>query len=211
MNVLVIGAHGATGQLTVEKLAERNHQVSGMIRDAAQAAVIRELGATPVVADLEQATTLPDAVAGQEAVIFAAGSKGKRLETVDKGGVIRVIDAARNAGTRRFVMLSSIWAGRPDEGPEKLRAYLHAKHEADEYLERSELDYTIARPGYLTNGPETGRIATAHYFGGEGGSISRADVAETLVTALEMQETIGQAFEIIAGGTPVRDALKGLR
>ncbi len=118
MNVLVIGAHGATGQLTVEKLAERNHQVSGMIRDAAQAAVIRELGATPVVADLEQATTLPDAVAGQEAVLFAAGSKGKRLDTVDKGGVINVIDAARKAGTRRFVMLSSIWAGRPDEGPE---------------------------------------------------------------------------------------------
>ena len=81
LNVLVIGAHGATGQLTVEKLAKRNHQVSGVTRDTAQAAVIRELGGTPVIADLEQAATLPDAVAGQEAVIFAAGSKGRRLET----------------------------------------------------------------------------------------------------------------------------------
>jgi len=210
MKVLTVGASGATGQLVIQKLIARDHQVTGMARTADQAAAIGRLGATPVNADLERAETLPAAVADQEAVIFAAGSKGKQLDTVDKGGAISLIEAAGGSGVRRFVMLSSFYVGHPDAGPEKIRAYLWAKHEADRYLEASTLDYTIVRPSWLTNGFETGRIAVSRYFDDPDASISRADVAETLVTALEVPETIRQTFEIISGSTPIRVALESV-
>jgi uncharacterized protein YbjT (DUF2867 family) len=210
MQVLIVGAHGATGQLALEKSIGRGHQVTGMVRTADQAAAIGSLGATPVEADLEREETLPAAVANQDAVIFTAGSKGKRLDTVDKGGAISLIKVAGQSRVRRFVMLSSFYAGNPEAGPEKIPAFLWAKHEADRYLEASTLDYTIIRPGWLTNAAETGHITVARYFDNPDGSISRADVAETLVTALEVPETIRQTFEIISGSTPIRDALESV-
>lgn len=210
MKVLTVGAYGATGQLVTQKLIARGHQVTGIVRTADQAAAISRLGATPVNADLEWEKTLPPTVSDQEAVIFAAGSKGKRLDTVDKGGAISLIEAAGESGVRRFVMLSSFYVGHPDAGPEKIRAYLRVKHEADRYLEASTLDYTIVRPGWLTNGIETGRIVVSRYFDDPDGSISRGDVAQTLVTALEVPEKIRQTFEIISGSTPIREALESV-
>jgi len=210
MKVVVIGANGVTGQLVVRKLIKHGHQVSGMVHYASQADAIHALGAATRVADLEREETLPKVVADQDVVIFAAGSKGKRLEAVDKNGAINVIDAAKNAGTQRFVMLSSFYAGHPKEGPERIHPYLRAKKAADDHLKASGLDYTIVRPGYLTNDAETGQIEVSKYFHDLKISISRADVAETLVTALEVPESIGKTFEIGTGSLRILDSLMNL-
>lgn len=210
MKVLVVGAHGATGRLVLGKLVEGGHEVRGMVRDPIQGQAIRELGAAPLAADLTRAETLPAALDGRDAVIFAAGSKGRDLDNVDRDGAIRLANACGPAGVRRFVMLSSFFAGRPDEGPEKIRAYLRAKRVADDHLLASGLDVTIVRPGWLTNDEETGRIVLADSLDDETASISRADVAGTLAAALDLPATVGRIFEIASGPAPIREALAGL-
>ncbi len=210
MKILVAGAHGAVGRLVTARLVGAGHEVRGMVRDPAQAEQVRALGAEPVIADLTRAATLPAAVAGSEAIVFAAGSRGKDLDGVDRGGAMRLIDAAGTAGSGRFIMLSSFFAGHPDEGPEKIRPYLRAKRAADDHLAASRLQYTIVRPGWLTDDAGTGLVTTGAYLADQSGSISRSDVAETLVAALDVPQTVGRAFEVVSGSEPIREALTRL-
>ena len=206
MTILVAGSHGTTGQHIVEKLAAREHAVKAMIRDEGQADTLRALGGDPVVADLTEDVAY--AVDGCDAVIFAAGSGGKDLEAVDKGGAINLIDASVAHGVDRFVMLSSISADEPEEGPEQLRPYLRAKHAADEHLRRSGLTYTIVQPGALTDEAERGTITAAEDIGHRDGSIPRADVAEAIVVALETPNTQGRTVELLSGDVSVPEALR---
>lgn len=131
MRVLVAGARGGIGRLLVDKLVTQGHQVTGMVRSEEQRAHLQRGGVRGILVDLTEADALIKVVAGQDAVIFAAGSKGKALEAVDRDGAINLSNAAKQLDVRRFVLLSSIYAGRPEAGPERLRPYLHAKNAAD--------------------------------------------------------------------------------
>lgn len=206
MNVLVVGAHGQVGQQVTELLADGEHEVEGMVRDEAQVADIEALGAEAVVADLTD--DVSHAVRDNDAVVFAAGSGGENVTGVDRDGAIRTIEAAERLGAERFVMLSSINADTPAESPDALREYLEAKAAADERLRASELQYTVVRPGALTDESATGRVEMARSV--DRGEISRADVARTLVAALDIEETHGETFELVAGETPIEDALRSL-
>lgn len=208
MIVLVAGSHGTTGQHITRKLAERGHEVRAMIRDADQAAKMRALGGTPIVADLTE--DVAPAVKGCDAVIFAAGSKGKALEAVDRNGAMKLIDASVAHGVDRFVMLSSISADEPASGPEKLQPYLEAKHAADEHLRKSGLIYTIMQPGALSDDAPEGAVTAAKRIGHREGSISRADVAEAIVVALDLPETHGLTIELLPGDQPIPRALQSL-
>lgn len=207
MHVLVAGSHGQVGQIITELLAQGDHDVRGMVRDESYVEDIEALGAEAVVADLTE--DVEHAVEGCDAIIFAAGSSGEDVWGVDRDGAINLIEAAEEQGVERFVMLSSINADTPDESPEALRDYLQAKAEADEHLRSSDLTYTIVRPGPLTNEDATGRIETGADLERDGG-ISRADVARTLIAALEIESTYGRTFEILAGDEPIEDALHAL-
>jgi uncharacterized protein YbjT (DUF2867 family) len=151
------------------------------------------------------------AVEEYDAVIFAAGagpgSGAARKETMDYEGAVKLIMAAEEHGARRYLMLSSMGAGDPEGGSEAMRPYLRAKARADERLQESGLDYTIIRPGSLTNDEGTGRIEADESLGRRG-EISRDDVARTFAEALEMENTYRKTFEILAGNTPIRDALQ---
>lgn len=210
MNVLVAGAHGAVGEHLVRALAARGHAVSAGVRDADQFDAMRKLGAEPVMLDLATPEQFDAALSGADAVVFAAGSGGKDLERVDRDGAIHLADHARDTGTDRFIMLSSIYADRPDEGPEALQPYLRAKKAADEHLQQSALKWTIVRPGALTDDGPTGHIRTGTHFEGEEARISRADVAETLAEVLDQPDSVGETFEIIKGETPIKEAVAAL-
>jgi uncharacterized protein YbjT (DUF2867 family) len=211
MRVLVAGANGQIGKHVVRLLAEEGHEVRALIRDESQASGLRELGGEPVVADLEGEVT--HTVEGCDAVIFSAGggpgSGAEKKETVDRQGAVKLIEAAKEHGARRYVMVSAMGAADPESGSEAMQPYLFAKARADQALQESGLDYTIVRPGSLTNDPGTGRVEIAPSLG-KRGEIPREDVASTIVATLERQNTFGKTFEVLSGDTPIEEALDRL-
>lgn len=208
MHVFIAGATGQVGRIAVEKAIAAGHSVTGMIRREEDREDLEAIGAKTYKADVTESESLDRAIAGHDAVVFAVGSQGEAVEAVDRDGAINLCDATKRAGIGRFVVLSSIGAGHPDDA-DKLEDYLQAKHEADEYVMSSGLDWTILRPGTLTDEREKGQIRTQSQFGkGEDGlEITRADVAGVIVRSLEEPRTIGAAFEFVEGGTEIQEAL----
>jgi uncharacterized protein YbjT (DUF2867 family) len=212
MDVLVAGGHGQIAQRLLRLLAAGGHTARGLIRNPDHAADLERLGATPVLCDLEQEDPRPH-VGGADAIVFAAGagpgSGPARKRTVDLGAAVKLIDAARELGVARYLMVSSIGAHDPTGGSEAMRPYLEAKAEADEALRASGLDWTIVRPGSLTNEPGTGMVDIDAGFGRRG-SVPRDDVALVLLECLDLPNTVHKQFELFAGDVPVRDALSAL-
>jgi uncharacterized protein YbjT (DUF2867 family) len=215
VKVLVAGANGKTASHLVRLLVEDSHEVRGLVRKQEQFSDVRQNGAEPMLVDLEkeEAEGGGEAVEGCDAIVFAAGagpgSGAERKETMDYGGAVKLIEAAEKGGTRRYLMLSAMGAGDPESGSEAMQPYLFAKARADERLEGSGLDYTIIRPGSLTDEEGTGTIDAAESLGRRG-EISREDVARTFAAALEAENTYRKKFEILAGDTPIPEALKGI-
>jgi uncharacterized protein YbjT (DUF2867 family) len=213
VKVLVAGAHGKTARRLVRMLVEDGHEVRGLVRNEKQMPDVEADGADPLLVDLEEegVGAVGRAVDGCDAVIFAAGagpgSGAARKETMDYGGAVKLVEAAEQHNARRYLMLSSMGAGDPEGGSEAMRPSLRAKAHADERLQESGLDYTIIRPGSLTDEEETGRIEAEESLGRRG-EISRADVARTFAEALEANNTYRKTFEILAGNTPIREALE---
>ncbi len=216
MKVLVAGARGKTARSLVRLLAEGGHEVRGLVRKEEQLPEVEAEGAEAVLCDLESETVeggVGEAVEGCDAIVFAAGagpgSGAARKETMDFGGAAKLVEAAEERGVRRYLMLSSMGAGDPEAGSEAMRPYLRAKARADERLRESELDYTIVRPGSLTDEEGTGKVEAAEHLGRRG-EIPREDVARTLASALESPNTLGKTFEVLSGETPVAEALARL-
>jgi uncharacterized protein YbjT (DUF2867 family) len=167
MDVLVVGGHGKIALRLLRLLAARGHRARGLIRRPEQAADIEAAGAIAVLGDLEAEASLEPYVRGADAVVFAAGagpgSGAERKQTVDLGGAVKLADAATALGVRRYVMVSSIGADRPEAATGAMRPYLEAKAAADRYLVARGLDHTIVRPGSLTGpryrrGPDDDRV-----------------------------------------------------
>ena len=159
-------------------------------RNPDHAAEVDSAGAQPVVLDLESlagAHELAEAIAGADAVVFAAGagpgSGDERKRTVDYGGAVKLIAAAQEAGVGRYVMVSSIGADRPEQGQGPMRAYLQAKADADAALQDSGLSWTIVRPVSLVDEPGTGRVTVAEHLASRG-TVPRDDVAAVLAALL---------------------------
>ena len=207
MDVVVAGGHGKVGMRLLRLLAEGGHRARGLVRNPDHVAELADVGAEAVVCDMEALESLSGCCTGADAVVFAAGagpgSGAERKQTVDLGAAVKLMDA----GVRRYVMVSAISAGRPDDWSEPMRPYYEAKAEADRRLEESGLDYTIVRPGGLTDEAGTGSVAVGTNLSGD---IPRDDVAAVLLAVLETPSSIGKTFELVAGDTPVDEAVRGL-
>lgn len=213
MDVVIAGGHGKIGLQLGRMLAERGDRVRGLIRKPEQADDLVEAGVEPVLCDLEADADVAGAIEGAEAVVFAAGagpgSGAERKWTLDYGGAAKLIEAARAQGARRYLMVSSMGAADPPaDGGEVFGEYLRAKAKADRELEASGLDHTIVRPGMLTDDPPAGAIEIGNSL--ERGEVPRADVVAVLAAALPAPNTIGKAFEVVSGDTPVEDAVATL-
>src|SRR3954451_12354126 len=212
MDVLVAGGHGKVALHLLRLLAERGHHARGLIRNADHAPDLEQVGAVPVLCDLETDDAVPH-IGAAEAIVYAAGagpgSGEERKRTMDYGGAVKLIDAASELGVPRWLMVSSMGAGDPESSSEQMRPYQQAKHDADEALAASGLDWTIVRPGRLTNEPGTGFVEAAPRLG-RSGQIPRDDVALVLLECLDAPNTVGVTFELLAGETPARDAVRSL-
>jgi uncharacterized protein YbjT (DUF2867 family) len=212
MDVVVAGGHGQIGLRLLKLLAQEGHTARGIVRNPDHVADLEAAGAQAVVRDLEQEDLTAEDVAGADAVVFAAGagpgSGAERKRTMDLGGAVKLIEAAKAHGIDRYVMVSAMGAKDPPEGDEGMAPYLRAKAEADRALEDSGLDYTIVRPGGLTNDPGTGTVQAAKSV--ERGQIPRDDVAAVLLAVLETPKTIGKTFELVGGARPIHEAISSL-
>jgi len=213
MDVVIAGAHGKIGLQLGKLLAERGDRVRGLIRKPEQADDLVEGGVEPVLCDLEGESGVVAKVEGADAIVFAAGagpgSGVERKWSLDYGGAVKLIEAARAGEVRRYVIVSSMGAGNPPaEGGDVFGEYLRAKAKADQALEASGLDYTIVRPGSLTDEPPTGLVTITG--GPDKGEIPRADVVAVLGAVLPAHNTIGKAFELFSGVTPIEAAVAAL-
>ena len=211
MDVVVLGGHGRVALRLLKLLGERGDTARGVIRNPDQAKDLEAVGATAIVLDAEK-EEIGDAVSGADAVVFAAGagagSGEERKRTVDYGGAVKLIEAARSNGVSRYLIVSAIGANHPERWSEEMRPYYEAKAEADAEVEKSGLDYTIVRPGMLTDEPGTGKVAIAEQL--DGGPIARDDVALVLAECLTADNTVGKSFDLVGGDTPVAEAVRAL-
>ncbi len=213
-HIIVIGGHGKIPLQLARILTARGDQVSSVFRNPDHAGEVAATGATPITADIEQLDTaaLADLLSGNDAVVFSAGAGGgnpARTYAVDRDAAIRVIDAAGQAGVKRFVMVSYFGAG-PGHGvsPENsFFPYAEAKAAADAHLRASDLDWTVLGPGRLTLDPGTGHIAV----GKAKGEVSREDVAAVAAAALADDATIGRTIDFNNGDVPIAVALAPAR
>ena len=214
MDVAVAGGHGQIGRRLLRLLAERGDRARGLIRNPDHAADLEAIGAEAVLCDLEaEDADVAGAIAGADAVVFSAGagpgSGPERKQTVDLGGAVKLIDAAKANGISRYVIVSSMGADNPPPGDDTFAVYLRAKAAADEALAGSGLDYTIVRPGSLTNDPGH-REDRRRRAPRPPRSDPRDDVAATLVAVLDEPATIGKTFEILSGEKEIAEALRNL-
>ncbi|MEU3652263.1 SDR family oxidoreductase [Streptomyces sp. NPDC032161] len=213
MRIVIAGGHGQIALRLERLLAARGYEAVGVIRDPEQSADLRAAGAEPVVLDLESASVddVAAVLRGADAAVFAAGagpdSGAPRKETVDRGAAVLLADAAERAGVRRLVVVSSMGADPDHPGDEVFDAYLRAKGAADAYVHsRTALDWTILRPGMLTNDAGTGLVRLAVSTGR--GPVPRDDVAAALLELLETPATAGLTLELVSGNVPVAVAVK---
>ena len=212
-HIVIAGGHGQIALRLAALLSARGDQVCALIRNPDHEADVRATGARPIVADMEALDDLSDLVEGVNAVVFAAGagpgSGPERKRTVDLGAAVKLLDGARRTGVRRYLMISAMGAADPAAGSGAMRPYLEAKAQADAALAASDLEWTIVRPGGLTNEPGTGRVEVAPALGRRG-TVTRDDVAGVLVGCLDEPRTARATFDLLQGETPIAQALAAL-
>lgn len=211
MVVAIAGAHGKIAIRLTRLLADGGDSVIGLIRNPEQVADLSTAGASPVVCDLERASVeeIATAIAGADAALFAAGagpgSGAERKLTLDRDAAIKLVQAAAEAGVPRFVIISSIGAEAPPQGDDVFSVYLQAKAEADQAVQASDRQWTIVRPGGLTDDPGTGlvRIESAPFQG----RVARDDVAAVLLRLLHDDRFSRRVFYVNNGEDLVDQAL----
>jgi nucleoside-diphosphate-sugar epimerase len=214
MDVAIAGAHGQIGRRLTRLLVGRGDDVRGLIRNPDHSADVEADGGRPVVCDLERAMVdeVAAAIAGADAAVFAAGagpgSGAERKFTMDRDGAILLLDAARAANVARYVIVSSIGAESPPSDDDVFSIYLRAKAEADQAVAASDREWTILRPGHLTNDAGTGQVAlTADSHRGQ---VPRDDVAAVLDALLHEPRSAGLTLYVISGDTPLDAAVGAL-
>jgi uncharacterized protein YbjT (DUF2867 family) len=215
MRIVIAGGHGQIALRLERLLAARGDEVAGIVRRAEQGDDLRAAGAEPIVLDLESASVeeVAERLRGADAAVFAAGagpgSGAARKDTVDKGAAVLFADAAVRAGVRRHVVVSSMGADAGHKGDDVFDVYLRAKGEADDHVRRQEsLDWTILRPGSLTDDAGTGLVRLEAHTGR--GAIPRDDVAAVLAELVDTPATAGLTLELVGGSTPVSVAVKSV-
>lgn len=222
--VVLIGGHGKVALLAAPKLAERGFQVHSLIRNPQHAPDVTAAGGTPVVLDIENADVeeLAQAFTGASAIVFSAGAGGgnpQRTHAVDFGAAVRSMDAAKQAGVSRFVMVSysrALVDVDTLDHENSFYPYAKAKHDADRYLRESELDYTILGPGALTLEPASKQIVLADEVGNiegtpaqtESSQTSRENVAEVIAHVLGAGVAVRSTVNFYDGSTPIAEAVR---
>jgi uncharacterized protein YbjT (DUF2867 family) len=211
--VAVVGGNGKVARLLHPLLVRAGHTPVALVRSKAYGKELEALGAEVRLLDIESETSeeFARAFAGCRAVVFSAGAgadgKVERKRTVDLEGSLKSIEASKQADIKRFVQISAMAVDDPipEDASPAWRAYIEAKRAADEALRGSQLDWTVLRPGWLTDDPGTRRVLIGRDV--PEGDIPRADVAAVIAAVLENDGTIGRQWELIQDGLLIIEAI----
>jgi uncharacterized protein YbjT (DUF2867 family) len=214
--IAVVGGNGNIARLLHPLLVERGHTPVALVRKESYRADLEAAGAEVRLLDIEQADEAGFAAAleGAHAVVFAAGGGPdgniERKRTVDLEGSLKSIAGAKGAGITRFVQVSAINVDEPvpDDTEPVWRAYVEAKRDADAALRTSGLDWTIIRPGRLTDDEPTGRVELGEQVARA--EVPRGDVAAVLAEVIDTGAGIGAQWNLVSGDTPVADEVARL-
>lgn len=211
MKITIAGANGSIATLLHPLLIDKGHSVTGLIRNSEQAEDLKKAGVEPVICDLEKEDDISDATGNADVVIFAAGagpgSGAARKWTVDRDGALKLIDAAKQNGINRYIMISAMGLDTP-RGNEVFQVYQKAKAEADEALENSGLDYVIVKPGRLTDEPAVGKIQIGKNL--DSGSVTRSDVASVISKLVDSPEIKNVSFDLLEGDREIDEVISEL-
>ena len=214
MRIVTAGGHGQIARQFGRLVTQAGHDAVGIIRNPEHIPDLQSDGVEPAILDLEHASVdeLTEVVRGADVVVFAAGGgpdgNAARKETVDKGAAIMLADAAEAAGVRRYVMVSAMGTENADpDSDDVFQVYLRAKQAADDDVRSRDLDWTIVRPGRLTDDVPTGQVQVGQL---DSGSVTRGDVAHVLAEVLEAGNTAGKTFDVLNGDLSVKEAISTL-
>lgn len=222
-SITIVGGHGKVALRAATLLADEGCDVTSIIRNPDHADEVKVTGAGPLVCDIEQAETgtLAELFEGADAIVFSAGAGGgnpERTRAVDFEAAVRTMDAAAQAGVPRYVMVSYARAATDVDTLDTSLPFYHyarAKHDADEYLRGTDLDYTILGPGSLTLEKGTGRIqlvddygeSTERELGDDERKVSRDNVAAAIAHVLFHETLVRQTRNFVDGDVPIAEAL----
>ena len=215
-NVVVVGANGRTGQPLIKILKERGHHVRASVRKAETAA---GLGADEVVvADITKPETLGAAVKGMDYVMCVTGSGGGDPEITDNAGISALADAAKAAGAKQIVLMSSIGAemtSPSDNTTVRRPQVMIAKNKGEAHIRKIGLPYTIVRPGGLAENCEGGKtgVALGKLTSPQNRAINpppicRVDVAAVMAESMGNPATMNKTFTTIAAPAEAPNAWK---
>ncbi|WP_338726563.1 SDR family oxidoreductase [Shewanella baltica] len=212
--VFIVGAAGNVGRRLTQQLAQRGHTPMAMHRHPDQADAIQAAGGVSVLGDITQisATDLATLMSGNDAIVFSAGAGGKGIQLtndVDGKGLELAVEAAQLAGIQRFILVSVFPdALRGGSVSASFENYMLVKKHADVHLVSTDLDWVILRPGTLLDEVGTGKVNAAVAI--PYGSVSRDDVAATLVELIEQPKVNRIIIELTQGEIPINDAISRL-
>jgi len=202
MKAFVAGATGETGRRIVQELIARNIPVRALVRDTEKAREILPAEAQLVVGDVLNPQTLTAALGDSTVLLCATGAKPSfdptRPYKVDFEGTKNLVDAAKAKGIEHFVFVSSLCTSQLFHPLNLFWLILVWKKQAEEYLQKSGLTYTIVRPGGLKNEDNPNPIVMQGADTLFDGSIPRQKVAQVCAEALFEPTARNKVLEIVA-------------
>lgn len=225
LKVAIVGASGTIGRLVIDQLMHDKTHFStplALVRANTQVNYWKEqVGINSNLIDIEndKVDKIANAIRGVDAVVFTASGGGADIErafTVDLDGCIKVVEACEQAGVKRLVVVSAIFAEKRDfwGNMSGYREYYIAKRTADREIRNSNLDYTIVQPGWFSSRPSTGKFVPLEYIEEafeESREIRRDDIAIFIKEALlNPKYTNRKTVPLLSGDVPLADFIRGL-
>lgn len=217
MNVLIVGANGQIGQHLVDELKEGGqHTPIAFVRKDEQVKAFEDKGVEARLGNLEDSIEkISKTMKDIDAVVFTAGSGGStgydKTLLIDLDGAVKVVEAAKNSGIDRFVMVGAFRSDNRRQWVKDMKPYFAAKYYADMWLINSGLTYTIVRPGNLENKDSVGTVAAGEATKkAKVYTIPRIDVAKVIAESLENEATYNKVFDLLTGEDGIKDALNKL-
>jgi putative NADH-flavin reductase len=200
MQIALFGVTGGTGRQVLEQALAAGHRVTALVRDPTKLGQANG-GLTVIEGNVLNRSDVARTVAGSDAVICALGNTRNNPATVVSTGTQNIVEAMRQHNVRRLIVVTSLGVGDSKEQVPfffkvlswtVLRNAMREKAAQEAIVRASGLDWTIVRPGGLTDGPRTGRYRAGLDPKIKAGQIARADVAAFLLQQLTDQTFLHQ-------------------